>query len=315
MGVHFLRADFRSGSGWPYLRKVQDPAPGKSNRFVVERVEPLPERAAREVQLSLVSRITAPAYRPPVLAAVAVQLIELSKRQNVSTREIANLIEQDPVLAADMLRVSQSALYALSSPIRSVDEALIRLGVRRSTELFVLAALKSKLFRCRGYETVLERLRKHCVATAEISRIIGEMAYGNTDAYLVALLHDVGIAGCVLALASKGVHLPPPPFALAWPAIRGLHQRFALHLTASWQLPKEIRSALIAHYGFEQVDQPTSMSAVTVLSEALAKRVGYGFEDEFNENAITRAVEQIGLSSQQLSQIEQSARELTLRLE
>jgi HD-like signal output (HDOD) protein len=273
-----------------------------------------PESVAAPVQLSLLQRLTAPDYRPPVLPAVAVRLIALSRRSKVSTREIAELIEQDPVIALDMLRVSQSAMMALSTPIRTVEEALVRLGIRRSTELFVQAALRSRLFRCSGYEAILERLRKHSVASAELARWLCDVLCIEHDgAYLVGLLHDVGIAACILAIAGPARYPKPPSFESAWPDIRAHRERFALHLAVHWQLPKELRSALTLHLGFENATSCDPRSAVTILAERLAIAAGFGFADELTEGASERARECLGLSTANIESLATQGVEIARR--
>lgn len=284
--------------------------------FTAYPVVPLEDPACRAVQLSLVDRLTAPKYRPPILPVIAVQLMDLSRRPSVKIREIAGLLEQDPILAADMLKVTHSAILALSAPIRTVEEALVRLGMRRSTELFVHAALKAKLFRCRGYEVVLEQLRRHCVATAEVARMVAQSANVDEDyTYLAGLLHDVGIAGCILALGARGSHLPPPPFEKAWPAIRSLHQRFALHLCIKWNLPKEIRHNLTQHFAFLNCQGPDTSAAVTVLAEQLTYRLGLGFEDQNSDALRAKAQSVLGLEDAQLDRITVDAAWLTERIE
>jgi HD-like signal output (HDOD) protein len=251
-----------------------------------------------------------------MLPAIAVQLIELSRKPSVTMHEIADLIEQDPILAADMLKITHSAMLSLASPIRTIEEALVRLGMRRSTELFMHAALKAKLFRCRGYDAVLERLRRHSVATAEIARILAVAANVPDDSvYLAGLLHDVGIAGCILALGSAGNYVPLPPFATAWPAILGLQQRFALHLATKWNLPKDIRHILSQTFTFAQCEAPDPRSALTVLAEALAGRVGLEFESECNERDSDRAQRILGLEDARIHELLSEARLLVERLD
>lgn len=284
--------------------------------FVVTPVVALEDPACRAVQLTLVNRLSGPKYRPPVLPAIAVQLMDLSHRPSVKMREIAGLIEQDPILAADMLKLSRSARMALAAPVRTVEEALVRLGLRRSTELFVQVALQAKLFRCRGYEHVLERLRLHSVATAEIARLVAQVAnIADDSVYLTGLLHDVGIAGCILGLGSRGGYLPPPPFEQAWPAIQGLHQRFALHLCIKWNLPKELRHGLTQHFAFDHTNAPEPRAAVTVLAEQLAYRLGIGFEDCHSDHAYARAVAQLALDDEQVARITADAALLVERIQ
>ncbi len=288
--------------------------------FVASTMVPLADPSCRAVQMSLVGQLTGPKYRPPILPVIAVQLMETARKPSVTMREIAALIEQDPVLAAAMLKLTHSAILALSSPIRTVEEALVRLGIRRSTELFIQAALKSKLFRCRGYEGILERLRRHSVATAEISRLLCETAnLPEQSFYLTGLLHDVGIAGCILALGSRGSYLPPPPFEQAWPAIHGIHRGFALHLATKWQLPKEIRHGISQHFDFQVRTNEEPLGAITGLAEMLAQRVGLGFQDEAADDpsgdVVAKAIKQLGLSDAQLDAVLREAGVLAERLQ
>jgi HD-like signal output (HDOD) protein len=279
--------------------------------FTPENLAQLADPTSQAIQLSLVRRLTAPDYRPPVLPIIALRLVDLSRKPSVTMREIAAVVEQDPMLAADMLKVTHSAIFGLSSPVRTVEEALVRFGIRRATDLFVQAALSTRLFRCRGYDDVLERLRRHSVATAEISRTLCQAAQVADDfAYLTGLLHDVGIAGCILALSSRGSQLVPPPFIDAWPAIRAIQRGFALHLTTRWQLPKEIRRGLSQHFAAQQSDPLEPLAAATVLAEELAARANLGFEDESSGQAAARAQALLGLSDEVVEAIVQQASSL-----
>jgi HD-like signal output (HDOD) protein len=217
------------------------------------------------------------------------------------------------VLTADMLRIAQSATYKGVSEIHSIDEALVRLGLRRASDLFFRAAMESKMFKCGGGEAIFERLRKHSVATAELSRLVcRQTSLFDDSAYLCGLLHDVGIAGCMLAIGCERRSNPKAQFEAHWPAIRQVHARFATHIAVLWDLPQELRLVLTHHLEFERTMPVHPMAAVTYFAEALANKLNLGFADENEGHGIEKAVRELRISDKQLAYVESEAKRLMM---
>jgi HD-like signal output (HDOD) protein len=270
-----------------------------------------PSPAVAELNpLQLLHRITGPDYHPPVLPSVAVELIAFSRKPSVRMRDIAALLEQDPVLTADTLRIVQSSAFEGNSPIRTIDEALVRLGLRRASELFFRAALEAKLFRCSRAEAVFERLRRHAIAVADLSRLIcRKTAFPEDSAYLCGLLHDVGIAGCLLAIGcDKSDQLDS--FEAMWPTVSAVHAKVALHLAVLWNLPEELRLVLAHHLAFATTNPVHPLAAITYLAEVFARESGMGFEDENDGAQTAKAAATLQLTQQQLKQLGDWSRDL-----
>ncbi len=259
--------------------------------------------------MQLLHRITGPDYHPPVLPSVAVELIALSRKPSVRMRDIAALLEQDPVLTADTLRIVQSSAFEGNSPIRTINEALVRLGLRRASELFFRAALEAKLFRCSRAEAVFERLRKHSIAVADLSRLIcGKTAFPEDSAYLCGLLHDVGIAGCLLAIGcDKSDQIES--FEAIWPTISMVHGEVALHLAVLWNLPEELRLVLSHHLAFSSTAPVHPLAAITYLAEFFARESGMGFADENDGSQLEKAANTLQLTAVQTKQLSEWSRE------
>ena len=103
-----------------------------------------------------------PGYKPPVLPAVAVQLLELSRKPDVSLKSIVRLLQTEPMLSAQVLKIAQSPVFG-GQNVKTMNDAIIRLGLRRLTDLFIEASM-GKVFRARGYEALMEKLRLHSSA-------------------------------------------------------------------------------------------------------------------------------------------------------
>jgi len=282
---------------------------GDYGHGVVELSDEAVSNVALDTQ-QLLRRLADPGFQPPVLPSIAIELLSLSRKPSIGIRDIALLLERDPVLTADMLRLVQSAAMRGTSPIRTIDEALVRLGLRRASELFFRAAMESRLFKCGGAEAVFERLRKHCVATAELSRLVcRQTSLFDDSAYLCGLLHDVGIAGCLLAIGCARNSNPEQEFRRIWPAIRGAQSKFALHVAVLWDLPEELRLVLSHHLEFGRRVPSHPLAAVTYLAEQLASRYGAAFEDENDAQYLDQAIQSLRLTPTHLTQLERIAEE------
>ena len=83
----------------------------------------------------------APDLQLPSLPEVTLRALDAC-HQDESYRKISEIVSADTALVARILALANSALYGPSTPIRSVDQALLRLGTRRFHTLVLTAALR-----------------------------------------------------------------------------------------------------------------------------------------------------------------------------
>lgn len=261
-----------------------------------------------EVRIRLLRIFSQPDYRPPVLPVIAVELVRLSQKPNTSLSDIVKVLERDPVLAADVLRVAQSAAFSGRTEVRSIQEAVNRVGLNRAADLFLRVALEAKIFRAPGYSEPLERLRQHSIATAELARLIGaRVRQVNEYGYVCGLLHDIGIAGALIALAADDSGVRGVKFDAIWPALSSVHAQFTVQMAQLWNLPEELRATLRYHHTFAALQEPSDIAAATVLAEIMADGIGYGFQSEQADCMIDRATEVLQLTAGDLESIEREA--------
>lgn len=72
----------------------------------------------------------------PSPKGVALAIINISRREDAATEEIARVVQTDPALASRLLRLANSAAYA-GRPIASIPEAIMRLGLDAVRQLAV----------------------------------------------------------------------------------------------------------------------------------------------------------------------------------
>ena len=146
--------------------------------------------------------LISPSYKPPLLPSIALELMKLTRQQDVSLVEVRNLLERDTLLAAKVLQLAQSALYSRGTPVRSLHEAISRLGLRTLGDLFLQTVLSMRVFRADGYDAPMAALMRHSTVTAHVARIACRMtALPDEYAFMCGLLHDAGMAAGLLIFA------------------------------------------------------------------------------------------------------------------
>jgi putative nucleotidyltransferase with HDIG domain len=251
-----------------------------------------------EVLARLESVFESPSYRPPRLPDAALKLLALSKKSNVDLRQIQRVLEEDQLLAAEVLRVAQSSAYAgtARNPVRTLEEALLRLGLSRVTDLFLHASLNLRVFRVKAYQKHMDTLRQHSLLVAHVARQLSRRtALYDEHSFLCGLLHDVGIAAALIAIAENAGRGAPPAFELIWPAVREVHARAGATLARIWQLPPEVGLVIRHHHEFEIQGYAHPTATVVALADLVATELGVG-EPEVGPALISRALGGLGLA-------------------
>lgn len=214
-----------------------------------------------------------PSYRPPPLPEVALELMSLAGREETNVSQVVSLLERDEMLAASVLRLVGSPLYAGRTPIRSLREAVVRIGVRGVRDAVFEAALSRGVFALREYTDVMTAVARHSTVTAYITRIVCRRARLDSElAFICGLLHDVGFAGLLLAVEHiEGDNAPP--LVELWPDIDAIHERASLLLTSRWGLPADVVE-VVGHHHHLHTGKMAKLAAAVRLADALSERFG-----------------------------------------
>ncbi|MGO1693980.1 MAG: HDOD domain-containing protein [Marinobacter sp.] len=137
---------------------------------------------------------TIPDLQLPSLPEVTLRALEACQRDE-SYRVISEIVASDTALVVRILALANSALYGPTSGIRSIDQALMRLGTRRFKTLILTAALRQALFELGG--GAWQQLRdfwRHALTTAMTARALATLTrYPEADeAFMLGMLHNIG---------------------------------------------------------------------------------------------------------------------------
>jgi HD-like signal output (HDOD) protein len=213
-----------------------------------------------------------PTYKPPPLPVVALEILKLAAKDDVNVEKIVRLLERDQMMAGAVMRLVGSPIHAGRGPVRSLTDAVMRLGIRTVRDSVFDAALKKSVFISPPeYAEVMGRIGRHGTAAAYLARVVCRHARVTEDqAFLGALLHDVGYAALILSMIRKK-DTPPPPLIEVWSEIDTLHEQASKAVTKLWGLSGEL-SLLVGSHHHEHTGNSSRTAAVIHIADFLTAR-------------------------------------------
>jgi putative nucleotidyltransferase with HDIG domain len=240
-------------------------------------------RLASQMETIILTRLAADRLVVPALPAAALKCIRLLKDPEMSLKAAAAVIEQDPVLAAGLIHLSNSVALATVEPVKSVLAAVTKIGTSK-LKTFLFEASANQLF-----ESHDERIARSCRAVWEHSLAVAILAKdvvtlanaGDPDAaYLGGLLHDVGkpIVASLLLQAERTVTQQRAQGgwidSARWTrVIASAHRKVGMALAKRWELPDAVTKCIQSCDDYDVADRLSVVNAVR-FANALAKREG-----------------------------------------
>jgi len=145
----------------------------------------------RIVQLIETGGLSLPVYDP-----VALKLQEAVATKTEDIGEIERLIISDQALSAETLKAANSPFYCGLSPVRTIRNAIVRLGIQQMRRLVILVSEHTK-YRARdaGLNKMLHDLWIHASTTALAAQWLSKRLRSTgieEICFLGGLLHDIG---------------------------------------------------------------------------------------------------------------------------
>ena len=205
----------------------------------------------------------------PTLPSFAIRVISTLNNPRVSVRDIEVEVSRDPVSAAHIMRLANSASMPFREEVRTLGAAIQRIGIDL-TKTQVLACAVQKMFA----STKLKQVWNHSLEAAQRARQIARLAKMSIgEASLLGLVHDVG----QIAFSSL------PAFDLEYARLQeqGLtgiaieeqlcgvtHAQAGADLLASWGFPFDMCEAIRIHHSHLATRNANALSALLYLTEA-----------------------------------------------
>ncbi|GAV19347.1 HDOD domain protein [Mariprofundus micogutta] len=205
----------------------------------------------------LKKRLAAMVETMPAFPESVHQVMTMSADINCSPKDLVRVIERDPVMTMKILKLVNSAFFALSRHVASVQHALVYLGMNTVKNLAVSIATVDTLPRQSIPELRMSAFLTHSLATASVAQYLAKEVLKIRDAsdfFVGGLLHDFGKAVLVqfepATYARVIQHAREKQLALPEVEIEFLGLTSAeagAMLAESWQLPEELVDCIRGH--------------------------------------------------------------------
>lgn len=132
----------------------------------------------------------------PAISSVVSKVLEKLQKPDVNITDLAAEISKDPAITASVIKLSNSAYYRASKPVRTVHEALMTLGTKTVKEIVLLTAAKGILSQdLSSYQLEAAQLWTSSLLVAELSSKIvlhKKLKIDKDLAFTSGLLCNVG---------------------------------------------------------------------------------------------------------------------------
>lgn len=239
------------------------------------------DRLAAQLEAIVTKRLQNDQLVLPALPAAAMKCLALTKQPDFALADAAGIIDKDPILAAQLVRLASSAALGTREPIKSVLGSVTRIGVQRLRS-FLIEASARQLFTSRDARIAeaLKRLWEHSRVVAALGRDLAAAANaGDPDmAYLAGLLHDIGkpvVAALLLETertlqqSRKGAQWITGPQWIG--VVQRCHQKVGLAMAERWEMPEPVQRAVRNCAAYDEADRLSTANCVR-LANALAKQ-------------------------------------------
>ncbi|NQT93412.1 MAG: HDOD domain-containing protein, partial [Lentisphaerae bacterium] len=139
--------------------------------------------------------ILAKVHSVPALPMAATKVISLLQDPDVGVSEVMKVIEFDPGLTSNVLRLANSAYFGGNREIVSLRDAGVRLGTNQVFQMVMTSSVSQVAAQpVRGYSLPAGELLEHSIAVAigaeQLAEALGRKPPGHT--FTTGLLHDLG---------------------------------------------------------------------------------------------------------------------------
>jgi putative nucleotidyltransferase with HDIG domain len=219
----------------------------------------------------------------PSMPQAGIKLRALLTQKDVSTDEIEKILRHDPGLAANVLRLANSAYFGIPTKVRTLKHAVMLLGVKRFAQIAVTACMdKAMNIEVEGYGLSPGELWLHSIAVSTIAEALtkNRRLAENNDCFTPALLHDLGklILGEFVKkeqpkidnLVNDGV-----PFVIAEKEVLGTnHAEIGALILGQWHFPGDLINAVRWHHAPQEAENSSIHQDIVYLANFMSRSNG-----------------------------------------
>ncbi len=146
----------------------------------------------------------------PSLPEIAIKIKTAASNPNVNIRDVVRIVEADPAMVARLMQVANSPISRGIQPVKTIRDAIVRLGLSTTRNLVVSLSMKS-LFKTRNrmLRDRMHDLYDYSVEVAAISYAVANRSgkLVPDQLLLAGLVHDIGVIPVLTYIDDTGLEM------------------------------------------------------------------------------------------------------------
>ncbi|TGK03930.1 HDOD domain-containing protein [Leptospira semungkisensis] len=187
----------------------------------------------------------------PKISSVVTKVMEMVGKPDVVIADLAKEISKDPGLTAAVIKLSNSAYFRPTKPVKTVQESLMTLGIKTVREIILLNETKGILKKeLKGYQVDGESNWLHSLIVAELAMRIAVQKKLKIDkdvVFTAGLLHNIGkvilsefFPTVLMQFRTELQNYEGPYTELEAKFFGYTHQEAGAKLLTKWNFPQEL---------------------------------------------------------------------------
>lgn len=267
-----------------YKVELASPERGGDKSFQRPPVPPAPSgtddpEARQSRKLALMAALS---EGLPTLPAYVFELNTLLAATPVNLKRVGEVIRTDPSLAAQVLRLCNSAIMGFRERVTRIEHAVILVGTERLRTMVLTCSLVEYV----GHRVASEDIQsfwQHCFLTAALSeRLARGISYLQPEqAYIAGLLHDIG-ALPLLVITSTESQEPENMATCGWGESLELErERFGTDhcevghwIGVSWNFSSTLLEIMVSHHTPREATHDPFLVGIVAAADQFCVRRG-----------------------------------------
>ncbi|MCK6545175.1 HDOD domain-containing protein [Myxococcota bacterium] len=214
----------------------------------------------------------------PAMPEVVIKIQKLLANAECDITQLARTLSLEPMVTTKLIGVASSPIFGRGMPVRSLHDALMRIGLRETKNIVMAILSRTKLFKVSGFERDGVELYRRSLASSLAMQILARpLGLDPDEAFLAGLVHDLGELTILEAAAevrrqSRGnEHVD---YDLLEKVAEELHAPLGGLIAETWEFDPRIVTSIENHHTPDRAPRDAQVLADALfLSDEIAQQV------------------------------------------
>lgn len=231
----------------------------------------------------------------PIIPETLNRILNEIENDKSSAKELGEIIREDPVLTAQLLKIANSPYYGRARQISSVSKAIVLIGFKEVRNIVIGLSLTSAFPTNVTINNLnLKDLWLHSIGTAIASQMIAKKVPGldADELFTAGLVHDIGCAVMFCCFEKELKELinymekERVSFLDAESSLGIFHTEIGAFLGAKWGFSDMLINVIRSHHNPNSAGPYDKVASIVFLADALAQKVGLSWDLDVNPRKI-----------------------------